>query len=222
MPAKMNFLFKLSRKLSAGTQLGKRVYLVAVLIIIGASIMAAHAVIAAKASSSSTSAITPALKLAYGTLNLEGTDQAVDSVSAAKLLPLWQLMDELNTSSLAAPEEITAVVEEIQMTMSSAQIKAINAMSVNQSDLGISQAGAPSAAGNTTTANSNTQVVSAGAETTLGGDMSAGGPPQDAGGGSMPGGSSQKNTSITKASSTTGTTSLIKQVIQLLESKLQS
>ncbi len=221
MPAKTNFLFKLSRKLSGGTQLGKRIYLVAALVIIGASVMATRAVIAAKASSSSTSAITPALKLAYGTLNLEGTDQAIDSASAAKLLPLWQLMDELNTSSSAAPEEITAVVEEIQMTMSSAQVKAINAMSISQSDLGISQAGAPSATGNITAANSSAQVASAGADPTLGGDMAAGGPPQDAGG-SMPDGGPQQSTSTTKTSSIIGTPSLIKQVIQLLESKLQS
>ncbi len=222
MPAKMNSLSKFSRKLSAGIQPRKRAYLVTALVIIGISVMAAHAVSAANASSSSTSTMTPALKLAYGTLNLEGTDQAVDSVAAAQLLPLWQLLDELNSSGSAAPEEITAVVEEIQLTMSPAQIKAINTMSISQSDLAsASQSGAPSSTTNATTANSGAQVASAGTDPTMGGDMPAGGAPPDAGG-SMPGGSSQQSTSTAKTSSTNGTPSLIKQVIQLLQSKLQS
>ena len=78
------------------------------------------------ASSSASFAITPETKLALGTLKLEGTPLAVDKATAAKLLPLWQLLLQLNTSSAAAPQEVTAVIDEIQATMTPAQSQAID------------------------------------------------------------------------------------------------
>ncbi len=80
-------------------------------------------------------ALTPESKLALGTLKLEGTPQAVDSAMAAKLLPLWQLLHQLNTSTSAAPQEVTAVVDQIQATMNPDQVKAINSMQFTQADI---------------------------------------------------------------------------------------
>ena len=94
--------------------------------------------------------LSPALKLAQGTLNLETTDLAVDARSAANLLPLWQLLQQLSSSSSAAPEEISAVVEEIQLNMSAAQIQAIESMEFTQAAIAAPPASsAPTASGTT-------------------------------------------------------------------------
>ncbi len=176
----------------------------------------------------------PALELALGTLKLEDTDLSVDSELSAQLLPLWQLLNELNSSGSAAPQEITAVVETIQSTMTPEQIKAITAMHLTQADIATaSQSGGSSTAAGTTAANSGAQVVSADAGPIMGGDMPAGGMPPDAGGmpldGGLPGGlSSSGSTSSNTASksqsssSSTAATSLIEQVIELLQRKIQS
>ena len=66
--------------------------------------------------------------LAIGTLKLEDTDQAIASDQAADLLPLWQVLNSLTTSDTAAQEEIYAVLEQIQETMTPEQMAAIEAM----------------------------------------------------------------------------------------------
>jgi hypothetical protein len=178
-----------------------------------------------KSSTTSTAnSIMSASELALGTLNLEGTSQAVNSQAAAQLLPLWQLLDELSTNASAAPQEITAAVDSIRATMTSEQITAIHNMQLKEIDVVLAAQGSGSAStGGSTSANSNkTTQVSAGAGAVLAG---AGGPPPDGGiaGGPAPSGNSQQKTAAsTKSSSGTGTASLIKQVIQLLQSKIQS
>jgi len=162
-------------------------------------------------------ALAPALKLAIGTVKLEGTDQAVDSTAAAKLLPLWELLEQLDTSGYAAPEEITAVVEEIQLNMTSAQIKAISAMSIDQSQLGLTGGAAPSTG--TSSTQSSAQAAS------IANDPALGGVPGDApidGGGPMPSGGSQTTASGSKTSGTSASSAVIKQVIQTLQDKLHS
>lgn len=72
--------------------------------------------------------MTPAVELAVGTLRLEETSQAVDKKMAAQLLPYWQLIDELNASESTAPQEITAVVENIRAIMTTGQVQAIQNM----------------------------------------------------------------------------------------------
>ena len=74
-------------------------------------------------------------QLALGTLKLEGTDLAVTSDQAAELLPLWQVFDSLSSSDTAAPEEVTAVVEQIQETMTPEQIQAIEKMALTNQDI---------------------------------------------------------------------------------------
>jgi hypothetical protein len=78
--------------------------------------------------------ITPETKLALGTMKLEGTPQAVDKATATKLLPLWQLLQQLSTGTSTAPQEITAVLDQIQATMTPAQSQAIDSMQFTQAD----------------------------------------------------------------------------------------
>ncbi len=73
--------------------------------------------------------------LAVGTIKLDGTPQAVNAAEAAKLIPLWQLMNQLNASSSTAPQEITAVVNAIQSTMTPDQTQAIQNMQISQRDI---------------------------------------------------------------------------------------
>jgi hypothetical protein len=191
--------------------------IVLVAVVVGAAW--ANSARAATTSSSDNDAITPALKLAAGTLNLEGSGQAVDAASAATLLPLWQLLAELEASGSAAPEEIIAVVDEIKLNMTSAQLKAIDAMSISQADLG-------AASGNTSSSTAakatGTQSASAASDPMFGGDM-AGGAPMD-GGGPMPSGNSSSTSTVktSTSASTSAVPAVIRQVIQLLQSKVQS
>lgn len=166
----------------------------------------------------------PALELAAKTLRLESTDQAIDSEMAAQLLPLWQLMDELSTNGATAPQEVTAVIEQIEATMTPEQIKAMDEMDIAQGDL--------FAAGTRNRANSSgngaaTSGSSSGNTNVVGAMAGAGGPPA---GGGFPGGdpgaggpgSGANVQQSTSSSQTSGTTSLITQVINLLESKMKS
>ncbi len=73
-------------------------------------------------------------KLIVGTLKLEGTAQAVTTEQASKLLPLWELRKELSANSAAAPQEIDAVIHQIQSTMTTEQIQAIDDMKLTQQD----------------------------------------------------------------------------------------
>ena len=80
-------------------------------------------------------ALTPQAKLAIGTIKLDNTKLAVDSAEAGKLLPLWQLLNQLNESSSAAPQEIIAVVDQIQSTMTPEQTSAISSMQITSADM---------------------------------------------------------------------------------------
>jgi hypothetical protein len=74
-------------------------------------------------------------QLVLGTLKLEGTSQAVDSATGAQLIPLYTLLEQMTTSGTAAQAEIDAVLEQIQGTMTPAQIQAIAAMKLTQTDM---------------------------------------------------------------------------------------
>lgn len=79
--------------------------------------------------------LTPESRLALGTIKLEGTPQAVDPVEAAKLLPLWQLLAQLLGSSSSAPQEVTAVLDQIRSTMDQAQVQDIARMQLTSADM---------------------------------------------------------------------------------------
>jgi hypothetical protein len=103
---------------------------------------------------SGTSTVLPMeAELLVGTFNLEDTDLAITADQAKQLLPLWQTLQSLSTSSTAATEEINAVVDQIKSIMTSAQMDNITAMKLTQQDMmsimskaGVSQNGASTTA----------------------------------------------------------------------------
>jgi uncharacterized membrane protein YgcG len=73
-------------------------------------------------------------KLLIGTLKLDGTPQAVTAQQAAQLIPLWQLLESLETSNTAASQEVDATVQQIQSAMTTEQIQAIDGMNITRRD----------------------------------------------------------------------------------------
>ncbi len=212
MPAKIS----LSSLFSKALRTRKPIYVLSAAAIIGLAVWAKGALVTTASVAPSQSAITPALTLAAGTLKLEGTEQAIDAASAAKLLPLWQLLAQLEGSSATASQEISTVIDEIQSNMTASQLEAIDAMSLTAGQPGDAASSSSSAKA------SGTQAASAVAGPLPGVGMFAGGGPMD-GGGPMPG-AGPRNTSTSQASaSSTSSASptLIEQVIQLLAKKVQ-
>jgi len=127
------------------------------------------------------SEIPTATQLVLGSLKLEETDYAITAEQATELLPMWQVYAELLSSDTAAQEEIDALTEQIQESMTSEQMQAITDMQLTQQDMFTAMQSA-----NTTTSNSQSSssvtVPSSGGR---GGGMPAGGPP-DGGGGAPP------------------------------------
>jgi hypothetical protein len=174
-------------------------------------------------STEKTTTISPILELAVGTLSLEGTSQAVDKQLAAQLLPYWQLLDELNASGSTAPQEVTAVVQNIQSIMTAGQVKVIQEMQLTQNDLAAAVQDDGAAADITTTKITNVAQVTTGGGP--GGGLPDGGVPLDFGGsgtGFANGISSQQGASSSQSTSSATTTALIEEVIKLLEKRIKS
>lgn len=166
-------------------------------------------------------------QLIVGTFKLEGTDLAIDSQTASQLLPLWSLLKELKSSGSAADQEISAVEEQIQGTMTAEQVKAIRDMKLTQADIAAIFQGQNSSSGSNSGA-VNQPSSSGSAAGPVGGAADGNAPPAGgpAGGGFDPGGGpilSQQNNSAGKSQSSmqTGSTVMIGEVIKLLESKVQ-
>ncbi|MBN2393122.1 MAG: hypothetical protein JXR84_20500 [Anaerolineae bacterium] len=70
-------------------------------------------------------------RLTLGTFKLEGSDNAVTPEQAAKLLPLWKL---LQGGTLTRDEETNAVIKQIEGQMTEAQLAAIDAMGLTFED----------------------------------------------------------------------------------------
>ncbi len=81
-------------------------------------------------------ALSVQLQLSVGTFNLEGTDLEVGTEQAAELIPLWQVLNSLTESGSAAPEEIDALILQIEETMTSEQIESIAAMQLTRENMG--------------------------------------------------------------------------------------
>lgn len=64
-------------------------------------------------------------QLLLGTFKLEDTDLAVDAVQASELLPLWKAAKSLFNSDTASSDESYALYQQIQETMTDAQLDAI-------------------------------------------------------------------------------------------------
>jgi hypothetical protein len=73
--------------------------------------------------------------LLVGSLKLEDTSQAISQDEAAQLLPLWQAYRSLSSSQTAAEAEVEALLQQIEATMSSDQIKAIRDMNLTSTDM---------------------------------------------------------------------------------------
>ncbi|KAF0106746.1 MAG: hypothetical protein FD146_2338 [Anaerolineaceae bacterium] len=74
-------------------------------------------------------------QLAFGTLQLEGTPNAVTPGQAKELLPLWQAVLSLMGSDTVAEAELTALQDQIAQVMAVEQIQAIAAMQITNADL---------------------------------------------------------------------------------------
>jgi hypothetical protein len=89
-----------------------------------------------QADTTTTSGSLPAAtQLTLGILKLDETDHAVTAVQAAELLPLWQVYRELLNSDTAAQEEIDALAEQVQESMTTEQMQTITAMNLSQQDI---------------------------------------------------------------------------------------
>jgi len=74
------------------------------------------------------------LKLALGTFKLDETDYPITAGQAKEFLPLWKVARSLSQSDTAATQEIQAVIEQIQETMTPEQMQTINDMGLTFQD----------------------------------------------------------------------------------------
>ena len=132
-------------------------------------------------------ALSPATKLALGTLKLEETDQAVTTDQAATLVTLWQAYQALSNSDTTAQVELDAIIKQIQAAMTPEQTKAIDSMQLTRQSmneilqsLGLDMGG-PAGAQATPAAGQSSSSRSGNTNTFPSGGQGAGGPP--AGGG---------------------------------------
>jgi hypothetical protein len=80
-------------------------------------------------------ALSPASQLILGTMMLEETDYPVDANLAAALVPYWKVYKSLLDSDTAAPEELTAIIAQIQEVMTADQLNYIASLDLTQQDL---------------------------------------------------------------------------------------
>lgn len=74
-------------------------------------------------------------QLAYGTLKLEGSPQAVSPAQAKTLLPLWQAVIALSGTDTTATEELAAVQDQITAALTPAQLQAIAVLQITNAAL---------------------------------------------------------------------------------------
>lgn len=89
---------------------------------------------AAELNENYTEALPVSTQLALGSLQLEDTDLAIDETQAADLVPLWQAFQTLSESDKTADVEVTAVLAQIQETMTAEQIEAVVTMALTAED----------------------------------------------------------------------------------------
>jgi hypothetical protein len=142
------------------------------------------------ATQSTTGDLSLASQLALGTLKLDEASYPIDKDQAAELLPLWKALRALSSSDTTAPQEIEALVKQIQNTLTTDQINAITAMNLTNEDiLAYMQAQGSMAGGAQGTPDSGAQAtrqarIQSGVQRGATGGSQGGGP----GGGGMPSG----------------------------------
>ena len=80
-------------------------------------------------------ALPPASQLLLGTFLLEDAEFAVDADLAPYLVPYWKLYKSLLESDTTAPEELEALIAEIQEVMNVDQVNYIASLELTQEDL---------------------------------------------------------------------------------------
>jgi hypothetical protein len=83
----------------------------------------------------SAGALSAPMQVAIGTIKLDGTDNAVTAAQAKDLLPLWETLQVLYSSDTAATEEVDALEQQIQDTMTAQQTQAITALNLSRQDM---------------------------------------------------------------------------------------
>ena len=86
-------------------------------------------------SASANNELSIAAKLALGTLKLEGTRNAVTAAEAKELVTLWEGYQSISTSDTTSQMELDALVKQIEATMTSDQLNAIDAMNLNEQSI---------------------------------------------------------------------------------------
>jgi hypothetical protein len=79
--------------------------------------------------------LTQRLLLAFGTLKLAETNNAVTHGQAAEMVLLWQALQTMSQSGNSAVAETEALLDQIEGSFSPEQITAINALKLSQTDL---------------------------------------------------------------------------------------
>lgn len=74
-------------------------------------------------------------QLAYGTIKLADTPNAITSDQAKTLIPLWQAVVSLSGDTTTASEELTAVQDQITAALTAEQLQAIAAMQITNAGL---------------------------------------------------------------------------------------
>jgi hypothetical protein len=123
-------------------------------------------------------------KMAVGIFKLEGSTNDLTTDQDKEMLTLWEAYKQVTNSDTASPQEKAALVSQIQSTLTTEQVAAIDAMNLTAKDVHdlMQQRGIEAAASSTQTSNSRSSSGSSSGRTNGGGGFPGGG------GGGFPGG----------------------------------
>ncbi len=76
-------------------------------------------------------------QLAYGTLKLVDTPNAITPEQAKSMIPLWQAVISLSGDTTTATEELTAVQDQITAALTAEQLQAIAEMKITNAGLNV-------------------------------------------------------------------------------------
>jgi len=76
-------------------------------------------------------------QLAYGTIKLAETSNAITPEQARALIPLWQAVISLSGDTTTATEELTAVQDQITAALTAEQLQAIAGMQITNAGLSV-------------------------------------------------------------------------------------
>ena len=76
-------------------------------------------------------------QLAYGTIKLADTPNAVTPEQAKSMIPLWQAVVSLSGDTTTAAEELTAVQDQITAALTAEQLQAIAEMKITNAGLNV-------------------------------------------------------------------------------------